>query len=228
MPTLRHRYQTYEFDQLDVHVRTLRDRQEFDESESDNVIPGLSPANWSLFGVVWNSSVTLAHIVNNFDAKNLRILEVGCGIGLASLVLSSKNADITATDHHPLAESFLNYNADLNGFKRIGFVRADWNSKNSSLGQFDLVIGSDLLYEPQSVEYLSGFIDSRARPSSQVIIVDPGRGLTAKFKSRMSKLGFTANSRASDVLLIDDLPNAQVMRFSRLKPDLTNQLTGDA
>ena len=215
MPTLRHRYQTYEFDQLDVHVRTLRDRQQFEHSPGDDAIPGLSPANWPLFGVVWDSGLALAHIAHEFDVENLRILEVGCGIGLASLVLSSRNANITATDHHPLAEPFLNYNSDLNGLKRICFVRADWSRNNGSLGQFDLVIGSDLLYETHSDTYLSEFIDSCARPTSQVIIVDPGRELAGKFSARMSRCGFKRVSAASCARLPRNSPVANVMQFSR-------------
>ena len=39
--------------------------------------------------------------------KIKRILEVGCGIGLSSLILNRLNADITATDYHPEAEKFL-------------------------------------------------------------------------------------------------------------------------
>ena len=36
-----------------------------------------------------------------FEIAGKRILEVGCGIGLASLVLNHRPGDITATDHHP-------------------------------------------------------------------------------------------------------------------------------
>ncbi len=50
-----------------------------------------------------------------FPIAGKRILEVGCGIGLCSLVLQQRGADITASDYHPVAEKFLRHNTDLNG-----------------------------------------------------------------------------------------------------------------
>ncbi|MDE8603082.1 hypothetical protein M3I01_009105 [Marinomonas sp. RSW2] len=47
------------------------------------------------------------------EVKGLKILEVGCGIELASLVLNHRLADITATDYHPEAGNFLNENTLL-------------------------------------------------------------------------------------------------------------------
>ena len=101
MSSLRFQYQTYEFDDVDIHVRTLRDKQEF--LDNDNVAEklGISSAQWSLFGVVWPSSEVLAHFMFDFDTKGKRILEIGCGIGLTSLLLNQRKADITATDYHP-------------------------------------------------------------------------------------------------------------------------------
>ncbi len=51
----------------------------------------------------------LALLMLDYDIKGKRILEMGCGIDLASLVLNSRRADITATDRHPQARriSFL-------------------------------------------------------------------------------------------------------------------------
>lgn len=215
MPPLRHRFHTYEFGELDVHVRTLRDRNQFDAGDHDESIPGLSSSNWPLFGVVWDCSLVLAEIMNTFDTRDLRILEVGCGIGIASLVLSSGKADITATDQHPLAESFLDFNADLNGFDRVCFVRADWSKNTSALGRFDLVIGSDLLYEQDNAALLGDFIESRAAPTSRVIIVDPGRGQTARFKARMATHGFACNAIEPERSRNTDTRKIHVMRFSR-------------
>ncbi|MCD8541365.1 MAG: hypothetical protein LRY22_01600 [Aliarcobacter cryaerophilus] len=56
----------------------------------------------------------LALLTETNEQKNKRILEVGCGIGLSSLILNRLNADITATDYHPEAEKFLDINTELN------------------------------------------------------------------------------------------------------------------
>jgi len=196
MSPLRIRYQTIEFGELDIHVRTLRDRQQFRDPDGIAEDLGISSAAWPLFGIVWASSEVLAQLMTDFDIGDRRILEVGCGIGLASLVLNQRSADITATDHHPEAGDFLRRNARLNDGRAIPFTRTGWGDHDSGLGRFDLIIGSDLLYEREHVELLADFIDRHARPHCEVIIVDPGRGHHARFSKRMVSLGFAHSQRS--------------------------------
>lgn len=195
MSPLRIRYQTIEFGELDIHVRTLRDRQQFRDPDRVAEDLGISSAAWPLFGIVWASSEVLAQLMTDFDIGDRRILEVGCGIGLASLVLNQRSADITATDHHPEAGDFLRRNAQLNDGREIPFTRTGWGDSDSGLGRFDLIIGSDLLYEHAHVALLADFIDRHARPHCEVIIVDPGRGHHARFSKRMVSLGYAHSQR---------------------------------
>ena len=99
MSNVRVRYRTIEFGDTDIHVRTLRDRQQFSDDEGHAEKLGISSATWPLFGVVWDSSQVLAHMMFEHDIDGKRILEVGCGIALTSLVLNHRHADITATDY---------------------------------------------------------------------------------------------------------------------------------
>lgn len=191
MSPLRFRYQTLDFLDDDIHVRTLRDTQQYSDADDKAQKLGISSASWPLFGVIWDSGKILAHLMSNFDIKDKRILEVGCGIGLASLVLNHRSADITATDYHPEAGRFLIENVRINNDEIIPFIRAGWGDTQDSLGEFDLIIGSDLLYERDHVELLSGFIDRHTKASCEVIIVDPGRGNHSNFSKKMVSLDFS-------------------------------------
>lgn len=191
MPSIRFRYQTFEFPDSDIHVRTLRDTQQYYDTDNMAEKLGISSASWPLFGVIWDSSKILAHLMSDFDIAGKRILEVGCGIGLASLVLNHRSADITATDYHPEAERFMNENVRINNDQLIPFTRAGWGDLDDTLGKFDLIIGSDLLYERDHVELLAGFIDRHTSKSSEVIIVDPGRGNHSTFSKKMVSLNFS-------------------------------------
>ena len=192
VPTLmRLRYHTYEFDQCDLHVRTLRNRQEFDDPEDIAQALGISSTNWSLFGVVWDSGEVLARLMWDRVFHGEKILEVGCGIGLASLALSFRAQNISATDRHPEAQKFLDYNSALNKLSPIKFERCDWENPDSSLGKFDLIIGSDLLYDRADVNHLSRFIDRHAENSCEVLLIDPNRGLRTKFSKEMETFGYT-------------------------------------
>lgn len=188
---LRLRYQTVEFGSTDIHICSLRDKQEFNDAEGIAEELGISSAQWPLFGVVWPSSLVLAHYMSEFDFGVKRILEVGCGMALSSLLLNKKKADITATDYHPDAEHFLHRNTALNNDSQIDFERVNWSDDTDSLGLFDVIIGSDLLYEDEHIELLGDFIVSHASPLCEVIIVDPGRGRKNKLSTQLTNAGFT-------------------------------------
>lgn len=191
MPLPRMRYQTVEFDSMDIHLRTLRDRNQFYDPDGEAEKLGISSAVWPIFGIVWPSSRVLAHLMEGFDIEGLRILEVGCGIGLASLVLNAQQADITATDYHPSAQAFLEHNVGLNGGAEIPFVRAGWADSEVPLGEFDLLIGSDVLYESEHVALLAEFVDQHAAEGAKIIIVDAGRGHAGRFSREMESIGYT-------------------------------------
>jgi predicted nicotinamide N-methyase len=188
---LRFQYQTIEFGTTDIHLRTLRDNFQYEDKDDAAKKLGIQSATWPIFGVVWASSKILARIMHTYNIKGKRILEVGCGIGLASLVLNKRLADITATDHHPEVENYLLINTELNESDIIPFTRTDWNDEPTDLGLFDMIIGSDLLYESGHADSLSEFIHQHAKTKCKVLLIDPGRKHHAKFSKNMVKLGYS-------------------------------------
>lgn len=188
---VRIRYQTLEIGDQDIHLCTLRDNQQFADNLGEAESYGISSAQWSLFGVVWPSSEVLANEMLTFDTKGKRILELGCGIALSSLLLNANNADVTATDIHPEAAHFLAENTRLNHNKRIPFLRTGWEEENVGLGKFDVIIGSDILYEREHIELLAAFIERHAKATCEIILVDPGRSNHAPFSKKMVELGYS-------------------------------------
>ncbi|TPE53353.1 histidine kinase [Maribrevibacterium harenarium] len=192
MPPLRLSYQTVEFGTIDIHLCTLRNIQEFHDPDGIAEKLGISSETWPIFGVLWPSSLVLAHHICDYEVEGKRILEIGCGMALSSLLLNKKCANITATDYHPETQLFLNRNSQLNGDRVIPYERTDWASHDDSLGKFDIIIGSDLLYEDVHIALLADFIESHSQPDCKVIIVDPGRGRKNKLTKRMLEFGFSS------------------------------------
>jgi len=216
MTNLRLCYQTIEFGKIDIHLCTLRNKQEFHDPEGIAEELGISSAAWPIFGIVWPSSLVLAHHMFNYKTGSKRILEIGCGTALSSLLLNKQRADITATDYHPEAENFLNRNAELNGDSLIPFERTNWSDNDDSLGRFDLIIGSDLLYEDEHIELLVGFIRQHSNPECEVIIVDPGRGRKNKFAKRLLELGYTSSfSKPENTDYLDGDFKGYILNFLR-------------
>ncbi len=216
MTNLRLSYQTVEFGKTDIHLCTLRNRQEYSDPTGIAESLGISSASWPMFGVIWPSSLVLAHFMSDYETDSKRTLEIGCGMALSSLLLNKQGVDITATDYHPEVDGFLQRNTKLNGDKDIEFERVDWTAKNDSLGLFDLIIGSDLLYEDEHVELLASFIESHSKPTCEVIIVDPGRGRKNKLKARMEKFGFTPSSqKPSQTDYLEQAFKGHILKFER-------------
>ena len=216
MTNLRVCYQTIEFGNIDIHLCTLRNKQEFYDPGRIAEKLGISSAAWPIFGIIWPSSLVLAQHMSNYDIGTKRVLEIGCGTALTSLLLNKKNIDITATDHHPEAKNFLNRNTRLNGDKEISFERTGWGDNDDTLGRFDLIIGSDLLYEDEHVELLTGFIQEHSNPKCEVIIVDPGRGRKNRLAKKLLELGYVSTfSKPEHTEYLDKDYKGDILTFSR-------------
>jgi len=177
---------------------------------------GISSANWALFGVVWDSSQVLARLMVDFDIAGKRILEVGCGMALSSLLLNRRGGDITATDYHPEAGSFLNANTLLNEDRQIPFFRADWDAPEITHGKFDLIIGSDVLYERHKLAALARFVQGHAKPNCEVVVVDPGRKQQGPFNQHMSDYGFQHRKDTPENSAYLDKPfTGSILRYCR-------------
>ncbi|WP_201617924.1 class I SAM-dependent methyltransferase [Psychrobacter urativorans] len=216
LTSVRVRYQTIEIGNTDIHLCTLRDNQQYSDPDDEALNLGICSASWPLFGVVWPSSLVLANHMLNYNITGKRILEVGCGMALSSLLLNHRQADITATDYHPTVEYFLDRNTLLNKDKEIAFERLDWAQDNSDLGRFDMIIGSDLLYEDQHVAILAAFIERHANPHCEVIVVDPGRGRKNKLTAKMAEFGFSSHHiKPEDTAYLEQPFKGHILTFSR-------------
>jgi len=171
-------------------LRVLSDKQQFSDPDGHADRLGISSAQWSLFGQLWPAGRLLAQAMQRFDIAGKRVLELGCGIGLASLVLQHRGAEVVASDMHPLAEPFLAYNAALNALPALHYRQLRWDAPLPALGHFDLIIASDVLYEIDHASLLAGVVDRHAYPAAEVLVTDPGRGNSARFSRLLGERGF--------------------------------------
>jgi predicted nicotinamide N-methyase len=189
-------------------VRSLLDRQQFSDRDGLAEQMGISSAGWSLFGLVWPSELRLAaRLALRPVRAGERILEVGCGLAVASLVGHRAGADVTASDRHPLTALFLRENLRLNGLAPMKYLHGDWAVEPAAsdepeavtVGRFELVIGSDLLYERDVGGALARFVNLHAMPRCEVWIVDPDRGNRPAFSRRMADEGFVLSEERLDL-----------------------------
>jgi predicted nicotinamide N-methyase len=195
LPGYKVETQTHRIGSRDFRVRSLADRRQYSDPDGAAEQAGVTPASWPLFGVLWPAGIALAEAMSVIPIAGRRILEVGCGLGLASLVLQRRGADITASDHHPLAEAFMRHNTDLNDLAPIPFSHASWDGPDTGMGRFDLMIGADLLYERDHPRALAAFLAQHASPTVQFVMADAGRGHCGRFNARMEAQGYARQER---------------------------------
>lgn len=176
-------------------IRSLLDNQQYADRDGAAEAAGISAAAWPLFGQVWPLSRILADAMETQEIAGKRVLEIGCGLALASLVIHRRNGDITASDCHPLTHAFLQENLRLNSLPAIKYQTGNWGRENPELGKFDLIIASDVLYERCQPEQLSNFIDRHSSEQVEVIVLDPDRANRNPFCRKMAELGYSFSKR---------------------------------
>nr|WP_211163121.1 methyltransferase domain-containing protein [Aromatoleum diolicum] len=199
-----------------MEIRSLLDLLQYADPLGEAEAAGISPACWPLFGQVWPSAQKLADLMQVWELGSRRVLEIGCGLGLASIVIHRRCGDVTASDCHPLAEAFLKANFRLNQLSDLKYLTGNWERENPALGEFDLIIGSDVLYERAHPDQLSAFLHLHATPVAEVLIVDPNRGNRSAFSRCMADLGFALTETVIDTPLQDGSPyRGRLLHYQR-------------
>jgi predicted nicotinamide N-methyase len=125
---------------------------------------------WS---VLWRSGIALARQLDGESLRGLRVVELGCGLAAPSIAAARGGADVIATDGDSDALQLVVRNAAANDVQ-VEIDMVDWGDPDELVerGPFDLVLGSDILYERSSVAML---LELLPRLAPQAWIADPGR-----------------------------------------------------
>ncbi len=167
------------------------------------------------YAILWPAARGLADHLWRHRAglSDRRLIELGCGLGLPSILAARLGARVTSTDFHPDTGTWLLRNAALNGIA-LDYAQLDWNAflerrpepgdaqaptvdqslpfsdLRSQPSGFHLVVGSDLIYERRHIPALVCAIDALCAADGHAVISDPGRDPLALFVSTMEKSGW--------------------------------------
>jgi len=131
------------------------------------------PYGWMLWPSAIGLSTYILDNANRFADK--RVLELGCGVGLAGVVAAIAGATVIQTDYLDGALELSSRNANINGVTTTTCL-GDWRDFPVNLVEStDIVIGTDILYERSMHPYLKNLLPMFTKRGVPVLIADPIR-----------------------------------------------------
>lgn len=138
---------------------------------------------------VWESAIVLAEDIADVDGRGLTLLELGCGLGLPSLVAARQGFRVVASDYELAALEGVAYNAAKNRLPSPEVRVVDWRNPPANLGRFDRVLAADVLYERHHPAALAAVIDRAISSGGIALVADPGRAAAAHFPDACERIG---------------------------------------
>jgi len=131
---------------------------------------------------LWPSALALSRVVAKRRLEGARVVELGCGLGVPSIVAALGGARVLATDWSPDALVFTALNADRNG-AAVETLLCAWSEAERLVarGPWDLVLASDVLYERRNVEIMLELLPRLVDDTGEILLTDPGRPAAAAF-----------------------------------------------
>ncbi len=144
------------------------------------------------FGLLlWDAAPVLAGALaaRGTSLAGTSVLELGAGVGLVGLVSRACGAQVRQTDHGLEALALCQANARRNGLDGIEWALADWTDWREP-ERFDLIVGSDILYEPELHAPVLAILAGNLASGGRVLLSDPGRTTTPRFLAALEAAGW--------------------------------------
>jgi predicted nicotinamide N-methyase len=131
---------------------------------------------------LWPSARVLAQVVCDRSLAGVRVLELGCGLGVPSIAAALEGAQVLATDWAADAIELVGLNAARNGAS-LQAARLDWSAPATVVesAPWPLVIAADVLYERRNVDLLLRLLPRLLAHRGEMLLADPGRAVADCF-----------------------------------------------
>ncbi len=167
-----------------------------------------------LWAKIWEASAVLAeHMAQLPTEPPLQILELGAGLGVAGVTAAAFGHRVTITEYDPRALEFIKANALLNNCPEAVVCALDWGRRELE-GQFDLIIGSEIVYSDQIIDMLAAVFQKYLRPQGRIVLAEGVRAtgvrfwerMAANFNIRVRKTNLRSENETRTILLFEMAP----------------------
>jgi predicted nicotinamide N-methyase len=137
---------------------------------------------------VWDSSFLLAYFLGKQPVVlGRRMLEIGTGIGVVGIYTGLCGHRVTITDINEDALLFARANALLNSATQVDVRRLDWNDC-AGIEPYDVIFGSEVVYDRKSYASLVNFLDKALAPNGIIFLAKDYTLQTPSFFAELTKL----------------------------------------
>jgi predicted nicotinamide N-methyase len=134
---------------------------------------------WGYWDRIWPSEVALSEfLIHQFFPKKLtgvKVLEIGCGTGLAGVVAAQLGAFTMFSDMVPITLEAVKETCRLNHISSFDTCTLDWSEKIESKERYDLVLGSEVFYEEGILPDIAHVLEHVLVPGGKGMFCDPNR-----------------------------------------------------
>ena len=173
-----------------------------------------------IWNMVWPASIALAqYLAQAFPAghwQDKQVLVIGCGVGLESVTLAKLGAHVTVLDHVSAALELAQRNCKKNSLPPIETLCTCWLDSSSvqQLGQYEVLIGSDVLYESADAESLQELLTMTLKPGGIGLFADPQRDSAQVFLNRLESANFQVQVHHSQTQWIPERKEVQMYQIN--------------
>lgn len=135
---------------------------------------------------LWASSKAMAAFLvqNSHYIAGKNVLELAAGLGLPSLVAAAYARTVCSSDYLPEAVEVIGQSVVLNALENVSCRVIDWFHLPDGL-QAEVLLLSDINYEPSAFEQLYLVIQQYLRTGTTVILTTPQRLMARPFIERL-------------------------------------------
>jgi methyltransferase-like protein 23 len=130
---------------------------------------------------VWPSAIALSEFIidNSHLVQNKKLLELGAGLGLPSLVSSAYAASVLCSDKDADAVEIISKSAAENDINNLQTVMIDWEAPVEI--NADVLLLSDINYEPGVFQKLNELIFQFIKNGTTILLATPQRLMAKPF-----------------------------------------------
>ena len=174
-------------------------------ADPDALLESATDDNIPYWAYLWPTAYDMAGwIMNSAPRPAGRVLEIGCGIGLAGLAGLAAGWEIVFNDRQKPAIELALQNARENGFDNADGIVLDWHA--SPPEQVATILGCEVTYERADHAALLNFLDAALLPSGTVWLADAHRAVTAEFTNTARQQGWNIERQELPPIDFPDRP----------------------